>query len=190
GVVSSLPEPFAKSSTLATPVHLEVTGSNDSAQLRASFSDRMRTLLALRRKPAVGWAVDKGAVRFDSAVPVLPADQVVMVRGRVSQLDLPAYAIAWQRLRQDSLPTIRAQVVANQMLVGDRRYDEVSLQAERTSAGTNLLLDSAAVAGIVRWPTPDKAARTRGVTTEPQSAELHFTRLDLPDGSLPGDGIG
>ena len=190
GVVSSLPEPFAKRSTMATPVHLEVTGSNDSAQLRASFGDRMRTLLALKRKPAVGWAVDKGAVRFDSAVPMLPADQVVMVRGRVSQLDLPAYAIAWQRLRQDSLPTVRAQVVANEMLVGDRRYDEVSLQAERTSAGTNLLLDSAAVAGIVRWPTPDRAARTRGVTMEPQSAELHFTRLDLPDGSLPGDGVG
>ncbi|HEY2401413.1 MAG TPA: DUF3971 domain-containing protein, partial [Steroidobacteraceae bacterium] len=170
GVVSSLPEPFAKRSTMATPVHLEVTGSNDSAQLRASFGDRMRTLLALKRKAAVGWAVDKGAVRFDSAVPVLPAEQVVMVRGRVSQLDLPAYAIAWQRLRQDSLPTVRAQVVANQMLVGDRRYDEVSLHAERTSAGTNLLLDSAAVAGIVRWPTPDAAARTRGVTTEPQSA--------------------
>jgi uncharacterized protein YhdP len=190
GVVSSLPEPFAKRSTMATPVHLEVTGSNDSAQLRASFGDRMRTLLALKRKAAVGWAVDKGAVRFDSAVPVLPADQVVMVRGRVSQLDLPAYAIAWQRLRQDSLPTIRAQVVANQMLVGDRRYDEVSLQAERTNAGTNLLLDSAAVAGIVRWPAPDKAARSRGATIEPQSAELHFTRLDLPDGTLPGDGVG
>jgi uncharacterized protein YhdP len=190
GVVSSLPEPFAKRSTMATPVHLEVTGSNDSAQLRASFGDRMRTLLALKRKAAVGWAVDKGAVRFDNAVPVLPTDQVVMVRGRVSQLDLPAYAIAWQRLRQDSLPTIRAQVVANQMLVGDRRYDEVSLQAERTNAGTNLLLDSAAVAGIVRWPAPDKVARTRGATIEPQSAELHFTRLDLPDGTLPGDGVG
>jgi uncharacterized protein YhdP len=25
---------------------------------------------------------------------------------------------------------------------------------------------------------------------EPQSAELHFTRLDLPDGSLPGDSVG
>src|SRR3569832_1109127 len=110
-------------------------------------------------------------VRFDSAVPALPAEQMVMVRGRVSQLDLPAYAIAWQRLRRDSLPTIRAQVVANHMLLGDRRYDDVLLQAERTSAGTNLLLDSAAVAGIVRWPTPDRVARPRGAMAEPQSAE-------------------
>src|SRR3569833_1248764 len=178
GVTSSLPEPFAKQSAAATPIHLEVTGANDSAQLRASFGDRMRSLLALKRKPSGGWAVDKGSVRFDSAVPMLPAEQVVMVRGRVSHLDLPAYAMAWQRLRQDALPTIRAQVMAEHMLVGDRSYDEVSLQAERTSAGTNLLLDSAAVGGIVRWPSPA------------QPAELHFTRLDLPDGSLPGDGVG
>ena len=190
GVASSLPEPFAKRSAVAVPVHLEVAGSNDSAQLRASFGDRMRSLLALKRKPTVGWAVDKGTVRFDSAVPVLPAEQVVLVRGRVSQLDLPAYAIAWQRLRQDSLPTIRAQMIANHMLVGDHRYDEVSLRAERTSAGTNLLLDSTAVAGIVRWPTPDRVPHSRGVTSDPQPAEIHFTRLDLPNGSLPGDGVG
>jgi uncharacterized protein YhdP len=171
-------------------VHLEVAGSNDSAQLRASFGDRMRSLLALKRNPTVGWAVDKGTVRFDSAVPVLPTEQVVLVRGRVSQLDLPAYAIAWRRLRQDSLPTIRAQMIANHMLVGDHRYDEVSLRAERTSAGTNLLLDSTAVAGIVRWPTPDRVPHSSGVTSDPQPAEIHFTRLDLPNGSLPGDGVG
>jgi len=81
-------------------------------------------------------------------------------------------------------------MVANQLLVGDRRYDEVSLQAERTSAGTNLLLDSAAVAGIVRWPAPERMAHSRGVLSEPQPAELHFTRLSLPDGTLPGDGVG
>ncbi len=190
GVVSSLPEPFAKRSAVAVPVHLEVIGTGESAQLRANLGDRMRSLLALRRKPDIGWAVDRGAVRFGTAVPTLPSESVVLVRGRVSQLDLPAYAIAWQRLRQDSLPTIRAQMVADEMLVGGRRYNEVSLQAERTAAGTNLLLDSAAVAGIVRWPTPEGAARSRGVPNEVQPAELHFTRLNLPDGTLPSDGVG
>jgi uncharacterized protein YhdP len=150
----------------------------------------MRSLLALKRKPAVGWAVDRGVVRLGTAVPTLPSEPILLVRGRVSQLDLPAYAIAWQRLRQDSLPTIRAQMVADEMLVGGRRYDEVSLQAERTDAGTNLLLDSAAVAGIVRWPAPDRLARRRGVPGEAQPAELHFTRLNLPEGALPGDSIG
>ncbi|MBS0417565.1 MAG: hypothetical protein JSR66_07610 [Proteobacteria bacterium] len=190
GVVSSLPEPFAKRSVAAVPVHLEVVGANDSAQLRASFGDRMRSVLALKRKPAVGWTVDRGSVRLDSGLPVLPSEHVVLVRGRVSRLDLPAYAVAWQRLRQDALPPIRAQVVADQMLIGDHHYDEVALQAERTSAGSNLLLDSAAVAGIVRWPSPERAAHSLAVLSEPQPAELHFTRLSLPEGTLPGDGVG
>jgi len=190
GVASSMPQPFAKLSVAAVPVHLEVAGASDSAQLRASVGDRMRSVLALKRKPAVGWAVDRGIVRLDSGVPVLPAERVVLVRGRVSRLDLPAYAMAWQQLRRDSLPTIRAQLTANRLWVGDRHYDDVSLQAERTSAGTNLLLDSAGVAGIVRWPTPDRMAHGRGALTEPQPAVLHFTRLSLPDGTLPGDGVG
>lgn len=190
GVMSFLPEPFAKRSAAVVPVHLEVTGTNDSAQLHASVGDRMRGLLALRRKSDIGWSVDKGAVRFGTGVPTLPSEPVVLVRGRINQLDLPAYAMAWRRLRQDSLPTIRVQIVADQMLVGGRRYDEVSLQAERTGAGTNLLLDSAAVAGIVRWPTPQGLARGRGIPNAVQPAELHFTRLNLPDGTLPGDGAG
>jgi uncharacterized protein YhdP len=190
GVVSSLPEPFTKRSAAAVPVHLEVVGTNDSAQLRADLGDRMRGLFALKRKPDIGWAVDRGAVRFGTAAPALPSDPVVVIRGRVGHLDLPAYAMAWQRLRRDSLPTIRAQMVADEMLVGGRRYDEVSLRAERTDAGTDLLIDSAAVSGMARWPTPPGVARGRRTENDVQPAELHLTRLDLPDGTLPSEGIG
>jgi uncharacterized protein YhdP len=190
GVVSSLPEPFAKRSAAVVPVHLEVTGANDSAQLHANLGDRVRSVFALRRKPDVGWVVDKGAVRFGTAAPALPSEPVVLVRGRVNQLDLPAYGVAWTRLRRDSLPTIRAQMVADEMLVGGRRYSEVSLQAERTSAGTDLLIDSAAVAGMARWPTPPGATPGHGNTNEMQPAELHLTRLDLSDGTVPSEGIG
>lgn len=190
GVVSSLPEPFAKRSAAVVPVHLEVTGASDSAVLRASLGDRVRSLFALRRRPDVGWAVDRGAVRFGAGAPVLPSEPVVLVRGRVSELDLPAYAVAWTRLRRDSLPTIRAQMVADEMLVGGRRYNDVSLQAERTGAGTDLLIDSAAVAGMARWPTPPGLERGEGNTDAVQPAELHLTRLDVPDGTLPSEGIG
>jgi uncharacterized protein YhdP len=190
GVVSLLPEPFTKRSAAVVPVHLEVTGANDSALLRADLGDRVRSSFALRRRPDIGWVVDRGAVRFGTAAPALPSEPVVLVRGRVSQLDLPAYAVAWTRLRRDSLPTIRAQMVAAEMLVGGRRYPEVSLQVERTGAGTDLLIDSAAVAGMARWPTPPGAAQGRGNANEVQPAELHLTRLDLADGPLPSEGIG
>jgi uncharacterized protein YhdP len=192
GVVSSLPEPFKKRSAASVPMHLEVVGTNDSAQLRADLGDRMRGLFALKRKTDVGWAVDRGAVRFGTIALALPSDPAVVIRGRVGQLDLPAYAMAWQRLRRDSLPTIRAQMFADEMLVGDRRYDDVSLRAERTDAGTDLLIDSAAVSGMGRWPTPASpgVARGRRTENEAQPAELHLTRLDLPDGTLPSEGIG
>ena len=190
GATSLLPEPFAKRSAAVVPVHLEVTGAGNSAQLRANLGDRMRGLFALKRQPDVGWAVEKGAVRFGTAAPILPSEAVVLIRGRMNQLDLPAYAMAWQRLRRDSLPTLRAQLVANEMLVGNRRYEEVSLQAERTDSGTDLLIDSEAVAGIARWPTPGSVAQGRGVAIEPQPAELHLTRLDLPDGTLPNETVG
>jgi uncharacterized protein YhdP len=190
GVVSSLPEPFTKRSAAVVPVRLEVTGASDSAQLRANLGDRVRSSFALRRRPDLGWVVDRGAVRFGTAAAALPSEPVVLVRGRISQLDLPAYAAAWTRLRRDSLPTIRAQMVADEMLVGERRYDAVSLQAERTAGGTDLLIDSAAVAGMARWPTAPGETQGRANTSEVQPVELHLTRLDLPDAMLPGEGIG
>ena len=54
-------------------MHLEVVGSNDSAQMRAELGDRMRGLFALKMKPDIGWAVDRGAVRFGTAAPALPS---------------------------------------------------------------------------------------------------------------------
>ncbi|MFL6606138.1 MAG: YhdP family protein [Steroidobacteraceae bacterium] len=191
GVVSSLPEPFTKrSAAAAVPVHLEVAGANDVAHLRADLGDRVRSSFALKRSPDLGWMVDRGAMRFGTVVPTLPSQRIVLVRGRLNQLDLPAYAVAWTRLRWDSLPTIRAQMVADEMLVGGRRYAEVSLQAERTGAGTDLLIDSAGVAGMARWPKPPDPTQGRGYAPEVQPAELHLTRLDLPDGTLSGEGIG
>src|SRR5206468_3132393 len=96
-------------------------------------------------------------------------------------------------------PNIRAQLIADEMLVSGRRYESVSLQAERTGAGTDLLLDSAGVAGMARWPAPPDAVAGQASGHAPpahsnigdvQPAEIHLTRLDVPDGTLPSDGIG
>jgi uncharacterized protein YhdP len=190
GLVSSLPEPLAKRSGVAVPVHLEVTGTDESAQLRASLGDRVRGLFALKSRPDVGWAVDRGAVRFGGATLALPSEPVVMIRGRINQLDLPAYVMAWQRLRRDSLPAIRARMVAGRMSVAGRSYDEVTLQAERTAAGTELRIDSGGIAGVARWPTPPGAAHSAGAAGVAQPAELRLARLDLPDTAVPSESVG
>jgi uncharacterized protein YhdP len=190
GLVSSLPEPLAKRSGMAVPVHLEVTGTDDAAQLRANLGDRVRGLFALKRRPAVGWAVDRGAVRFGVADVAMPSEPVVMIRGRINQLDLPGYVVAWQRLRPDSLPTIRAHMVAGRMLVAGRSYDEVTLQAERTAAGTELRIESGGIAGVARWPTAPGAAHGDAVAGVLQPAELRLARLDMPDDAVANESVG
>lgn len=189
GVSSSLPQPFAKRPMALVPVHLEVSGGGDVAQMRGSLGERLRGLFALTRRPDTGWAVERGAVRFGGAAATLPAEAVMLVRGRVSQLDLPAYALAWQRLRKDALPPIRAQMVADEMLIGSRSHQEVALRANYTDAGSDLWIDSAGIAGVARWPLPRPT--TRAVSAEElQPAEVHLTRLDLHDGDFSSAGAG
>jgi uncharacterized protein YhdP len=196
GLVSSLPEPFAKHASLVVPAHLDVTGSGDSAQLRASLGDRMRSLFTLTRKVGTGWSVERGSVRLSTAAPLLPAERVVLVRGHLGQLDLLAYALAWGSLRHDTLPPIRAQVAADELSIAGHRYGSASLRAERTDAGSDLLIDSARLAGMVRWPAPGgskgprAATNGRGAGPEVQPAEFRLTRLDLPDETSPRDGVG
>lgn len=195
GVLSSLPDPFAKRPTAAVPLHIEIAGASATAQMRVDLGDRLRTSFALRKGADSGWMVDRGAVRFGAAMATLPAQPVVLIRGRVNQLDLPAYVLAWQRLRWDALPTVRAQIVASDMTIAGRSYREVALQAERTDAGTQLRIDSAGIEGTARWPAasggagasaPSAAAGASGVSP----AEIHLTRLNVPQDSGPGEGLG
>jgi uncharacterized protein YhdP len=190
GLVSSLPEPLEKRSSMAVPAHLEVAGTDTAAQMQANLGDRIRSSFALKRRPDVGWTVDRGAVRFGAATLAVPSEPVVLIRGRINQLDLPAYVMAWQRLRRDSLPTIRAQMVAGRMSVAGRSYAEVSLEAERTATATELRIESADIAGIARWPTGSDAAHAAAAGVAQQPAELRFARLDLSDEAIPGESVG
>jgi uncharacterized protein YhdP len=184
GVLSGLPEPFAKRPAVAVPVHIEIAGNDDTGVMRVDLGDRLRSSFALQKRTDAGWAIDRGAVRFGTTAATMPAERVVTVKGHLGQLDLPVYALAWQRIRRDSVPNIRAQIVADRMLVAGRNYGEVTLQAERTSAGTELQVDSAGIKGVARWPVV-----TDSVTTS-RGAELHLARLDVPDTALPSDGLG
>jgi uncharacterized protein YhdP len=196
GLVSLLPAPFAKRPAALVPAHLEVTGGGDAAQLRTSLGDRMRGVFALQRRSDPGWVVERGAVRLGTATAMLPSEPVVLVRGHLNQFDLPAYALAWQRLRHDTLPAIRAQMITDDMLVAGHSYGQASLRVERTDRGTDLLLDSSQLAGMARWPAPHDlnsrraATNGRGPASEPQPAELRLTRLDLPDEMIPAEAVG
>ena len=175
GITSHLPEPLAKATAAAVPLHVDVQGGAEAAELRLRLGDRLHSLLSLRRRDATSWQVERGAVRFGTRPAVLPTAPVVLVDGRLNQLDLPAYVAAWQQLRNEpAAPAIRADLQAGEMLVAGRGYPEVHVVAERTDVGANLELHSADIAGTAYWPAVNRSSRP---------AQFHFTRLNVPDGS-------
>jgi uncharacterized protein YhdP len=187
GVLSSLPEPFAKRPGAPMPAHVEVSGEGNSAQLRFSLGDRLRSAFALRKGPDGSWLISRGALRLDALPAIVPAQPVVLVQGDVIRLDLPAYVSAWQRLRWESLPPVQVRISAAELLLGGQSYPEVSVQAEGTDTSTQLQLDSASLAGNVRWPVGAMAAQGSAVGGVAEPAEVHLRRLALAPGAGPGE---
>lgn len=175
GIESHLPQPLAKPGQAALPLHVEAQGTAASAELRLNLGDSLHSLLSLRRRDDATWRVERGNVRFGTTPVSLPAKPVVLVEGRVDQLDLPAYVAAWQQLRAEpAAPPIRAELVAAQMLVAGRSYTNVAVTAERTDAGADLRLQSPEILGAAHWPAVPDASHP---------ARFHFARLNVPDGA-------
>jgi uncharacterized protein YhdP len=175
GILSNLPEPLGKGSGSALPLHAEAQGSGDSAELRVSIGDRLRSVWALRRDEESPWGLERGHVKFGSIPVRLPAEPVVWVEGHVGRLDLPAYLTAWREFRNEVAgPPVRAELVARQMLAGARSFSDVSLHAQRRDGADELFLESGDLSGRVRLP----AQATGGV-------DLSFARLNIP-GEMDG----
>ena len=187
GIVSHLPRPLAKPGQAALPLHVEAQGTAAAAELRLNLGDSLHGLVSLKRRDDATWRVERGNVRFGTTEPSakespagmtpasLPATPVVLLEGRVDQLDLAAYVAAWQQLRAEpAAPPIRADLVAAEMLVAGRSYTDVAVAAERTDAGADLRLQSPEILGTAHWPA------VPGVT---HPARMHFARLNVPDGA-------
>ena len=175
GIVSHLPQPLAKSGEAALPLHVEAQGTATAAELRLNLGDSLYTVMSLKRRDDATWRVERGNVRFGTKPASLPAIPVVLVEGRLGQLDLPAYVAAWQQLRAEpAAPPIRADLVAAEMLVAGRSYSDVAVSAERTDAGADLRLQSPEILGTAHWPTAPSMSHP---------ARFHFARLNVPDGA-------
>jgi uncharacterized protein YhdP len=175
-VASGLPEPFAKAQGAALPLHVEVQASADAGQLRLSLGERLRAWVALNRSGEL-WRIERGAVRLASTTPVLPAEPVLWLEGRVGRLDLPAYLALWLQVGRDAaLPALRARLTTSQLVAGERSYPEVSVAVDASRAGGQLQLQSADLSGTVRWPA---------VVSGAHPAVVHLASLK----AQPGDSV-
>jgi uncharacterized protein YhdP len=175
-VASRLPEPFAKASGAALPLRVEVQAGADAGQLRLSLGERLRAWVALNRSGEL-WRIERGAVRLASTTPVLPAEPVLSLEGRIVRLDLPAYLALWLQVGRDAaLPALRARLTTSQLVAGERSYPEVSVAMDASRAGGQLQLQSADLSGTVRWPA---------VVSGAHPAWVHLARLK----AQPGDPV-
>jgi uncharacterized protein YhdP len=175
GVSSRLPEPFAKTPGTPLSLHLDAQGGGESGRLRVSLGDRMQAAAALVRS-GDRWRIERGAVRLAASAPALPADQVVRLDGRLSQLDLAACLGLWLAASRDAaLPELRARVSIGQLLVGERRYADVDLAAVITGGGGAMQLHSEELLANARWPA---------MITREHPAEVHVASFEI---GQPGD---
>jgi uncharacterized protein YhdP len=170
GVASRLPEPFAKAAGTTLPLHVDLQATGDAGQLRIALGERLAAVAALVRT-ADGWRIERGALRLGGTTPTLPIEPVVLLDGRVSQLDLPACLALWREAALDAaLPALRAQLSATQLIAGTRSFPEVSVTADAAAGGGAVRLRSAGLSGSAHWPALPDAEHP---------ALVHLTRFDI-----------
>jgi uncharacterized protein YhdP len=182
GIESELPAPLAKAASAALPLHIEIVGSGDKSELRANLAERLRAIFALNVVNREDWHIERGAIRLGGGAAVLPDDDVIQVRGRVKRIDAPAYVLAWQQLRKGSPDThADIDISADELALGDRVYDEASVQAAAAAEGS---VHPGATALRIE-------ARALGVLTGallPDPKDVVFTELQLKKELLTGTG--
>jgi uncharacterized protein YhdP len=171
GLTSRLPEPFAKGAGAALALHLELGGTDDQGELRLALGERLRGLAAVKRRGDL-WQIERGAVNFAANAPALPAEPVMHVEGTLSRLDLPGYAALWRQLTHDpAWPALRVELTAAELLAAGRSFTQVRVSANSAAGADRLQLESADLAGVVRWPAAVDAAHP---------VIAHLTRLNVP----------
>jgi uncharacterized protein YhdP len=64
GVASDLPAPLAKLTAASVPLHVELTGSGETSEVRANLADRIRSHFALTLDDGGTWQIDDGGIRI------------------------------------------------------------------------------------------------------------------------------
>jgi uncharacterized protein YhdP len=170
GLASRLPEPFAKSSAIALPLHLDWETSSGAAQLHLALGDRLAAVAALTRS-ADTWRIDRGAVRLGGGAPVLPVEPTLLLDGNVGRLDLAACLALWRQASQDAaLPPLHAHLAVNELRAGSQRFPQATLTAQSAEGGGALSLQSAGLSGHARWAAV--------IDTE-HPALVHLARFNL-----------
>ncbi|HEY5102319.1 MAG TPA: DUF3971 domain-containing protein [Steroidobacteraceae bacterium] len=144
GVTSRLPEPLTKAAGIAAPLHIDVAGSAERAELRFALADRLHSVFEISAVGDNAWRVERGSVRFGGSGPVsLAAEPAVVLSGKLARLELSPYIATWNRERRDVvLPPVSGAVFVSELLAAGDIYADAHLKVRRGAAGLDLQMET------------------------------------------------
>jgi uncharacterized protein YhdP len=143
GVASRLPEPLTKAAGVAAPLHVDVTGSSERAELHLALADRLHSVFEIVAAGEDAWRVERGSVRFGGTGPVaLAAEPAVVLSGKLSRLEPTPYLAAWNRAGRDViLPRVSGAVFVSELLAAGDVYSDANLRVRRSAGALDLQIE-------------------------------------------------
>jgi uncharacterized protein YhdP len=143
GVASRLPEPLTKAAGVAAPLHVDITGSSERAELHLALADRLHSVFEIVAAGDDAWRVERGSVRFGGTGPVaLAAEPAVVLSGKLSRLEATPYVAAWNRAGRDvMLPRVSGGVFVSKLLTAGDVYSDANLRVRRSGGTLDLQIE-------------------------------------------------
>jgi uncharacterized protein YhdP len=148
GVTSRLPEPLTKAAGVAAPLHVDVSGSSERAELHLVLADRLHSVFEIVAAGDDAWRVARGSVRFGGTGPVaLAAEPAVVLSGKLARLEPSWYLAAWNRAGRDLLlPRVSGGVFVSELLAAGDVYPDANLRVHRSGGALDLTIEPFAAA--------------------------------------------
>jgi len=143
GVASRLPEPLTKAAGVPAPLHVDISGSSERAQLHLALSDRLHSVFEIVAAGDDAWRVERGSVRFGGTGPIaLAAESAVVLSGRLARLEPTPYLAAWNRAgRELLLPPVSGGVFVSELLAAGDVYSDANLKVRRSGGALALQIE-------------------------------------------------
>lgn len=143
GITSRLPEPLTKAAGVAAPLHIEIAGSRERAEVRFALAERLHSVFEIVAAGDDAWRVERGSVRFGGSGPLtLAAEPAVVLSGKLARLEPYPYVATWNRVRRDViLPRVSGAVFVTELLTAGDVYQDANLKVRRSAPGLDLQIE-------------------------------------------------
>jgi uncharacterized protein YhdP len=143
GVASRLPEPLTKAVGIAAPLHIDISGTSERAELHLALADRLHSVFEIVAAGDDAWRVERGSVRFGGTGPVaLAAESAVVLSGKLARLEPTPYLAAWNRAGRDlMLPRLSGGVFVSELLASGDVYADANLRVRRSGGALALQIE-------------------------------------------------